>query len=111
MKNRILHILLFLLPLVAAARSYRAEDVAMVHLQDRTQYVCNPDSILDANSVAVMNAALRQLEDSTGIEVVVVVVEQIADGDCFNFAFNIGEKNGVGKASRDNGLEIGRAHV
>ena len=78
----------------------------MVHLQDRTQYVCNPDSILDANSVAVMNAALRQLEDSTGIEVVVVVVEQIADGDCFNFAFNIGEKNGVGKASRDNGLVI-----
>lgn len=49
---------------------------------------------------------LASLEKSTGIEVVVVVVEQIEDEDCFNFAFNIFQKNKVGKKSTDNGLVI-----
>lgn len=88
------------------AGSYTASNVPMVHLQDASRYVCDPDGLLNPDSVAVMDALLSELEQSTGIEVVVVAVDKIEDGDCFNFAFNIGQKYGIGKKKSDNGLVI-----
>lgn len=64
----------------------------MVHLQDRTRYVCNPDGILSEAAVAVMDTTLFALEQKTGIQTVVVAVRQIEGGDCFDFAYQLGEK-------------------
>ncbi|MCQ2209527.1 MAG: TPM domain-containing protein [Paludibacteraceae bacterium] len=106
MKNILITLLLLITPMVLSAGVYSAEDVPMIHLQDKTRYVCNPDNILNSDSVYVMDTMLANLEATTGIEVLVVAVEQIADGDCYNFAFNIGQNNGVGKENKDNGLVI-----
>ena len=54
----------------------------MVHLQDRTRYVSNPDSVLGAQAVAVIDTTLYNLEQETGIQVLVVAVENIEGGDC-----------------------------
>ena len=92
------------LPLVA--KEYKVEEVPMVHLQDKTRYVSNPDGILSAQAVNTMDQILYQLEQKTGIETLVVAVEEIEGGDCFEFAYQLGKQNGVGKKGADNGLVI-----
>ena len=78
----------------------------MVHLQDRTRYVSNPDNILSASAVATMDSILFALEQKTGIQTLVVVVTGIEGGDCFDFAYRLGKEMGVGQKERDNGLVI-----
>lgn len=78
----------------------------MVHLQDRTRYVSNPDGILSSSAVSTMDNILYELEQKTGIETLVVAVEEIEGSDCFEFAYQLGKQNGVGKKEADNGLVI-----
>ena len=85
---------------------YRVEDVPMVHLQDRTRYVVNPDSILSAMTVYRIDTALYALEQETGIEVVVAALSGIEGGDCFNFALELGTHYGVGKREQNGGLVV-----
>ena len=88
------------------AKVHTVADIPMVHLQDRTRYVSNPDSVLGAQAVAVIDTTLYNLEQETGIQVLVVAVENIEGGDCFDFAYKLGEENGVGQKKKDNGLVI-----
>ena len=90
----------------AFTNEYKVKDVPMVHLMDRTKYVSNPDNILSPSAVAEMDATLFSLEEKTGIQVLVVAVENIYGGDCFGFAHSLGEENGVGQKDKDNGLVI-----
>lgn len=78
----------------------------MVHLQDRTRYVSNPDAILSTQTVNSIDSILYALEQKTGIETLVVAVNQIEGGDCFEFALQLGKRNGVGKKKTNNGLVI-----
>lgn len=102
----ILCMALLAMALPSTAKEYKVEDVPMVHLQDRTRYVSNPDGILSVSAVAEMDRILYQLEQKTGIETVVVAVEEIEGGDCFEFAYQLGKQHGVGKKGADNGLVI-----
>jgi len=105
--KRILSILaLILLTVSVQAREYRPQDIRPVHLEDRNRYTCNPDGILSQDAVKRIDAALRTVEDSTGIQSLVAVVGQIQGGDCFEFARSIGESVGVGRSGNDNGLVI-----
>lgn len=107
MLSKLLLLLIALAPLFhAGARVYKVGDVPMVHLQDRTRYVSNPDNILSSSSVATMDSLLFSLEEKTGIQVVVAVLTDIEGGDCFDFAYRLGKDNGVGQQGRDNGLVI-----
>ena len=99
-------LLLLLCTFFASAKVYRVEDVPMVHLQDRTRYVCNPDGILSSASVATIDSLFLALEENTGIQAIIVVVDSIAGGDCFEFAHRLGQLNGAGQKGRDNGLVV-----
>ena len=99
-------LLLLCIHSVAEAKVYRVEDVPMVHLADRTRYVSNPDGILSVSSVATIDSLLFALEENTGIQVLVAVLGNIAGGDCFDFAYRLGEENGVGQKESDNGLVV-----
>lgn len=74
------------------AEGYKVEDIPMVHLQNRTRYVSNPDGVLSEAVVAVMDTTLFALEQKTGIQTLVVAVRQIEGKDCFDFAYQLGEK-------------------
>ena len=54
--------LLFILSLLGClslqAKEYTIKEIPMVHLQDRTRYVSNPDGILSASAVATMDNIL-----------------------------------------------------
>lgn len=87
-------------------KAYKVSEIPMVHLQDRTKYVSNPDNILSPDVVAKIDTTLFALEQQTGIQVLVVAVNQIEGGDCFDFAYRLGRDNGVGQKGKDNGLVI-----
>lgn len=105
---RRISVLLLLLCILASASAkvYRVEDVPMVHLQDRTRYVCNPDGILSPSSVATIDSLFFALEEKTGIQAVIAVLSGIEGGDCFDFAYRLGKENGVGQDGRDNGVVV-----
>lgn len=107
--KRTIFLFFMLLPMVglmAVGKFYKVNEIPMVHLQDRTRYVCNPDGVLSEMAVQQMDSILFALEEKTGIETLVVVVENIDGGDCFEFAYQLGKQNGVGKKGVDNGLVI-----
>lgn len=88
------------------AKEYTVKDIPMVHLQNRTRYVSNPDGILSPASVTAMDSILYALEQKTGIQTLVVAVTGIEGGDCFDFAHRLGQETGIGQKERDNGLVI-----
>ena len=92
--------------LTLQAKEYTIQEIPMVHLQDRTRYVSNPDGILSESAVATIDNILYTLEQKTGIQTLVVVVTGIEGGDCFEFAYRLGKEKGVGQKGRDNGLVI-----
>ena len=92
--------------LTLQAKEYTIQEIPMVHLQDRTRYVSNPDGILSESAVATIDNILYNLEQKTGIQTLVVVVTGIEGGDCFEFAYRLGKEKGVGQKGRDNGLVI-----
>ena len=102
----ILIVSLLLLPLAGQAKAYKIEDVPMVHLKDSTKFVCNPDKILSPSTQESIDTMLLALKRTTGIEVVVMALTDIEDGDCYQFALSLGEKYGVGKKKKDNGLIV-----
>jgi len=88
------------------AKEYTIKEIPMVHLQDRTRYVSNPDNILSPSAVATMDSILYALEEKTGIQTLVVAVTGIEGGDCFDFAYRLGKEMGIGQKERNNGLVI-----
>ncbi len=97
---------MLLFPTTGQAKVYKVEDVPVVHLQDATKYVSNPESILSSETVEAIDSMFYALEQSTGIEVMVVALTDFEGGDCFQFAYDLGTKNGVGKKGADNGLVV-----
>ena len=106
MRTRVLLFAFICLVSTLQAKVYTVKDVPMVHLQDRTRYVSNPDGILSQATVTEIDGMLCALEEGTGIQVLVAVLTGIEGGDCFDFAFRLGQENGIGEKGRDNGLVI-----
>ena len=99
--------LLFLfVGIVAQNRAYTVDEIPLVHLQDRTRYVSNPDHVLSEQAVYRMDTTLFALEQQTGIQVMVVAVKDFEGGDCTEFAYQLGEKHGVGQKGKNNGLVV-----
>lgn len=99
-------LLCFLCCIMVKAKKYTVNEIPIVHLQDVRRYVCNPDSILSIEAVDVIDSALYALEQQTGIQVLVVAVKEILGGGCFDFAYQLGQHNGVGQKEADNGLVV-----
>lgn len=88
------------------AKVYTPDNLPSIHLQDKTRYACNPDGILSEAACDSIDRMLYALEQQTGIETVVAVVESIGEETCFQFAHTLFNKWGVGKQKSNNGLVI-----
>lgn len=91
---------------VQAQKVYTPSNLPKVHLQDRTQYVCNPSNILSQQACDSINSWFYALEQQTGIETVVAVVPSIGDVEVFDFCHELLNSWGVGKSGKDNGLVV-----
>lgn len=108
MKKTLLLLLLLLiwLPVKGTAEGWTPETLPMVHLQNRLQYLCNPDSVISPSTTSFVDATLRELEDSTGVQTVVVVVKHIEGDDPYTFGMELSKKYGIGLKSQNSGLII-----
>jgi uncharacterized membrane protein YgcG len=80
--------------------AWNAKDIPMPHLTDGSRYVTNPDSIITEETVARLDAKLKQLDDSLGIESVVAIVGRVENADIFKFSQDIFDIYKVGKNDR-----------
>ncbi len=100
------YFLLLLFSLQAFGKIYTVDNVPKVHLQNKYQYVSDPEHILSQSARDKMDALLYNLEMQTGVETAVIVVPSIGTADCFDFSHQLLNTWGVGKSGANNGLVI-----
>lgn len=98
--------LLICIPLQGWAEKWSVETLPMVHLQDSTRFVCNPDGVLSPEAVSRTDLLLRQLKRDKGVETVVVVVKQLQGDDPYEFGMELSRKYGIGSKKQNSGLII-----
>jgi uncharacterized protein len=67
-------------------------------------YVNDFANLISSNQAAQIEAICRELEEKTGAELAVVIMESIGDEDYVDYANRLFEKWGIGKKGRDNGV-------
>lgn len=92
--------------LTALAATYTPDNLPIPYLQDKTQYVSNPDGILSQTTVDSLNLWLGQMEASHGVQTVLAVVERIEGGEAYDFSMALGRKYGIGSKEQNSGLII-----
>jgi len=83
---------------------WNADNIPIPYLQDSTQYVSNPDSVLTPSAVTSINHTLQRLRLEQGIQSVFIVVNHIENDDPFRMAQDVGNRYGVGY--NDRGLVV-----
>lgn len=80
-----------------AQTTWTVDNTPMPHLEDRTRYVINPDGLMSIEAQTATDWVLRQLQDSIGVQGMVVVVNRVAHGDCYEYILRLAQKHGVGQ--------------
>lgn len=93
------------LPTLPAA-TYTVDNLPIPYLQDKTQYVSNPDNILSQAAVDSLNLWLGQMESEHGVQTVLAVVERIKGGETYDFCMALARKYGIGSKEQNSGLII-----
>lgn len=103
---RLALMMLALLTAVAAAdaRGYSPADVPNPNVSDYRNFVADPGGLLRPATVAAINSRLKQLRDSTTVEMTVAIVPSIGDYEPEEFAEQLFTSWGVGNKDNDNGL-------
>ena len=91
---------------VKAETVWSADNIKMVHLEDASQYLCNPDGVINAEASDSINHYLWLLDKECGIESVFIAVNRIKNADAFRMAQDVGKKYGVGDKKTNRGLII-----
>ena len=81
-------------------KTWNAKSIPMPHLSDGRRYVSNPDHIVSDETVKRLDAQLKKMDDSLGIESVLAIVSRVENGDIFRFAQDIFDIYKVGKNDR-----------
>lgn len=70
-----------------------------------TGYISNPDGILDQASVSTINSEIARLENQTGVQMAIVIVNDFdQQQDDFTFGMNLFRTWKIGAGKADNGL-------
>lgn len=91
---------------ILPAATYTPDNLPIPYLQDKTQYVSNPDDILSQTTVDSLNLWLGQMEAAHGVQTVLAVVERIKGGEAYDFCMELGRKYGIGRKDQNSGLII-----
>ena len=93
-----------LLAVLVQAMVYTPTSLPNPKMQDRGNYVCNPDEIVASSDVVLLNRLARQLEDSTQVELCVVAVNSIGEMEAFDFCYEVFQRWGIGKEGKNTGV-------
>ena len=110
MKKFICVFILALCPIIGiwaqSEKSYTIQSVPNTYAMDRRVHVSDPNGLLMPETQAEINRMLTLLEDSTGIQSMVVMLPSIGQEDIFNFAHNLFRHWGIGNKESNNGMLI-----
>ena len=93
-----------LLAVLVQAMVYTPTSLPNPKVQDRGNYVCNPDEIVASSDVVLLNRLARQLEDLTQVELCVVAVNSIGEMEAFDFCYEVFQRWGIGKEGKNTGV-------
>ena len=85
---------------------WSADNIEMVFLKDSTQYVCDPDNLLDYEYKTSANHYLNLLNHEFDIQSVFIVVNHVKNADAFRMAQDVGNNYGIGYKDTRTGLVI-----
>ena len=97
----------FLYLLIVAGPAMKAmtvDEVANVHVADRTRFVSDNAGVLSAASTARVDSLLSSAWSASSAEPVVVIVPDLSGEDIDTYATDLFELWGIGKKDRDNGV-------
>lgn len=97
---------LLLCSLAIRAAYYTPATVPNPKTQGQAYYVANPDNILSADDVDFLNRCAASLEQETQAEMCVVAIGNIGSMDCFDFAYELYQRWGIGKRGKNTGVLI-----
>ena len=110
MKKFICVFILALCPIIGiwaqSEKAYTIQSVPNTYAMDRRVHVSDPNGLLMPETQAEINRMLTQLEDSTGIQSMVVMLPSIGHEDIFDFAHNLFRHWGIGNKESNNGMLI-----
>jgi len=89
-----------------SAATYTPATVPSPKTFGQNYYVSNPDSIISVDDVDYLNNCCRLLEDSTDVELAIVVLGSIGDYEPFDFGYELFQRWGIGKKGKNTGVLI-----
>ena len=96
----------FLCIFASDEKAYTIQSVPNTYAIDRRVHVSDPEGLLALDYVLEINRILTTLEDSTGIQSMVVMLTSIGNEDIFEFSHNLFRHWGIGSTERNEGLLI-----
>lgn len=110
MKKILCVFILALCPIISiwaqSEKAYTIQSVPNTYAMDRRMHVSDPDGLLALDYASEINRILTTLEDSTGIQSMVVMLTSIGNEDIFEFSHNLFRHWGIGSTERNEGLLI-----
>ena len=85
---------------------WNADNVPIPYLRDSTQYVSDPDGLVDRAQKDSANFYLQKLKLECGVQNVLVIVRRVDNQDAFRMAQDIGNKYGIGYKKSRRGLVV-----
>ena len=85
---------------------WNADNLPIPHYQDKTQWVSNPDQVVSPQETDSINALINRLHQSHDVEILVVAVKRLENGDCYETGMALARKHGIGDKKKNNGLII-----
>lgn len=106
--KQLIILLIFLLSTFSSAWAevWSADNIQMIHLTDRTKYVCDPDGILSADSRNAADVVLDSVRRGCHVQLAFIIVRRVQGGDTFRMAQDVGNKYGIGDEKTRRGLVV-----
>ena len=106
MLRRVFLYCFMVMSMVLQAAAYTPTTVPNPKKTGQSNYVSNPDGIISAADVEFLNKCAASLEQQTQAEMCVVVIDNIGAYDCFDFAYELYQRWGIGKRGKNTGVLI-----
>ncbi len=106
MRNRLHIVILLCLCALGAQAQYSVQTVPNPRWTDANAYVANPDGILSENAVNNLTLVSDALFQTSGVELVFVVLNSIGYEDAFDFSLELFNTWGIGDKEKNRGVLV-----
>ena len=108
MRSKLFYCILSLLFVISDAKAepYTIENVPNPKKYDAENFLANPDGILSTDAAQNINNHLKQLYETTGVELAIVVLNEIENDDENSFAYELFNYWRIGNKENNSGILI-----